>query len=147
MFAVPPPRSDRTYAEVLASLGPVGDRLHAIYAALGLSEPAPDSHLRTDEEAVIVGFAEIWADADPGGEADVRIARIAGDASRRLNESWLDVWDETAQPQLRSQGSPMRAGHQMPADPTDPAQNAGIRSARLGGCSSPGFTSGPRAGA
>ncbi|HEY7130700.1 MAG TPA: adenylate/guanylate cyclase domain-containing protein [Candidatus Limnocylindrales bacterium] len=129
MFAVPPPRSSRTYAKVVESLGSTGDRLHAIYAALGLSEPAPDARLREDEEAAVVGFAGIWADVDPSGEADVRVARIAGEALRRLSEAWLDVWDEVAQPELRSQGSAMRPGHTMPADLTDPGQNAALMSA------------------
>ncbi|HEX5825810.1 MAG TPA: adenylate/guanylate cyclase domain-containing protein [Candidatus Limnocylindrales bacterium] len=132
MFAEPPSRSDRTYAAVVESLGPAGPRLAAIYAALGLAEPAPHDHLRSDEEAVLVGYANLWAEVDAGGEADVRVARIAGEASRRLNEGWLDVWDETAQPRLQSQGGATRPGGSLPADPADPAQNASLRGAEIG---------------
>ena len=132
MFADPPARSGRTYAEVVAALGPAGPRLASIYAALGLSEPAPDDHLRTDEEAVLGGYAALWAEVDPGGEADVRVARIAAEASRRLSEGWLDVWDETARPRLQSQGGATRPGEALPADPADPAQNASLRGAEIG---------------
>ena len=132
MFADPAPRSGRTYADVVTSLGPAGPRLASIYAALGLSEPAAGDHLRADEEAVLAGYAALWNEVDPGGEADVRVARIAAEASRRVNEAWLDVWDETARPQLRSQGGPTRAGEPLPADPADPAQNASLRGAEVG---------------
>ena len=35
----------------------------------------------------MTGYASIWAEVDPGGDADVRVARIAGDATRRVNEA------------------------------------------------------------
>jgi hypothetical protein len=132
MFSDPPARSERTYGEVVASLGPAGARLASIYAALGLTEPSPTARLRVDEEAVVTGFAEIWANVDPGGDADVRVARIAGESSRRLNEGWLDVWDETARPQLQTQGGATRPGRPLPDDPADPAQNAALHSAQIG---------------
>ena len=75
-----------------------------IFAAFGLPEPAPDQHLRVDEERVIRGFLDIWHIADPGGDADVRVARLAGETSRRLAEGWLDVWDATARPALAQPG-------------------------------------------
>ena len=108
MFEPPAPRASGTYAELRAELGPLGDRLPAVFAAFGLPEPAPEHHLRVDEEAVVRGFVEIWHIADPGGDSDVRIARLAGETSRRLAETWLDVWDATAQPALASQGAPAR---------------------------------------
>jgi adenylate cyclase len=132
MFAEPPARSARTYGEVVADLGPAGARLASIYAALGLSEPSPETHLRADEEAIVSGFAELWAEVDPGGDADVRVARIAGEASRRLNEGWLDIWDATAKPRLETQGGATRPGQPMPSDPADPAQNASLRGAEIG---------------
>jgi len=132
MFADPGLRSGRTYGDVVASLGEAGPRLAAVYAALGMSEPAADTHLRANEEAALTGFVDIWHRVDPEGEADVRVARIAGEASRRTNEAWLDTWDETARPVLRSQGSPVRAGEPLPSDVADPAQNLGLRSAEVG---------------
>jgi adenylate cyclase len=132
MFAVPPERSTRTFAEVVAEMGDVGPRLASIYAALGFAEPAPDEHLRTDEERVLTGFASIWAEVDPGGDADVRVARIAGDATRRVNEAWLDIWDEVAQPRLDTQGGATSHGLARATDPADPAQNASLRGAEIG---------------
>jgi adenylate cyclase len=132
MYADPVERSERTYEEVVASLGPAGPRLASIYAALGLSEPAPDDHLRRDEEAILSGFASVWAEVDLGGEADVRVARIMAESSRRVNEGWLDVWDETARPRLQTQGAATSGGRDAPADPTDPGQNASLRAAAVG---------------
>jgi adenylate cyclase len=132
MFAVPPERSARTYAEVVAELGVVGPRLASIYAALGFAEPAPDEHLRIDEEEVVTGFASVWAEVDPGGDADVRVARIAGDATRRVNEAWLDIWDEVAQPRLDTQGGATSHGQARAVDPADPTQNASLRGAEIG---------------
>jgi adenylate cyclase len=132
MFAPPPPRSERTYADVIESLGAAGPRLASIYAAVGLSEPAPGDHLRADEESVLTGYAALWNEVDPAGEADVRVARIAAEASRRVNEAWLDVWDETAQPRLATQGGATRGARPVPDDPADPAQNASLRGAEIG---------------
>ena len=132
MFTDPTPRSPRTYQEVVDALGDAGPRLAAVYAALGQSEPLPDSHLRLAEEEALAGFVEIWHGVDPDGEADVRVARVAGEATRRMNEIWLDVWDETARPRLQTQGGPAGPGRTEPADPADPEQNVALRSAEIG---------------
>jgi adenylate cyclase len=131
LYEPPTPRSAGTYADLRADLGPVGERLTAIYAAFGLPEPIPGQHLREDEEAIIRGFAEIWQVADPGGDADLRVARLSGETSRRLMEGWLDAWDATARPGIDSQGAPRRPGGTLPSDPADPEQNPTIRGAVL----------------
>lgn len=132
MFAVPPTRSERTYGDLVTALGPTGPRLASIYAALGLSEPRPETHLRLDEEEILGAYARLWDEVDPDGDAGVRVARIAGEASRRLNEGWLDAWDETARPRIQSQGGATRPGQPLPDDPADPAQNASLRGAEIG---------------
>jgi adenylate cyclase len=132
MFEAPGPRADGTYADLRAELGVLGDRLPAIFAAFGAPEPAPNHHLRLDEERVIRGFVEIWHIADPGGDADVRIARLAGETSRRLAEGWLDAWDATARPALASQGAPASSSQDDAFDPTDPSRNPAIRAAVVG---------------
>jgi adenylate cyclase len=129
MFEPPVPLSAHTYAEFRAGLGGLGDRLPAVFAAFGLPEPAPDRHLRVDEEAVVRGYLETWHIADPDGDADVRVARLAGETSRRLAEGWLDVWDATARPALASQGAPARATQAEGFDPSDPAHNPSITAA------------------
>jgi adenylate cyclase len=132
MFEPPAPRASGTYAELRDELGPLGDRLPAVFAAFGLPEPAPEHHLRVDEEAVVRGFVEIWQVADPGGDSDVRIARLAGETSRRLAETWLDVWDATAQPALASQGAPARSSQGESFDPSDPEHNPALKAAVVG---------------
>ena len=131
LYEPPSPRSTRTYGELRSELGLLGDRLTAIYAAFGLPEPALDQRLRADEETIIRGFAELWQLADPGGDADLRIARLSGETSRRLMEGWLDTWDATARPALESQGAPRRPGGRVSPDPGDPEGNPTIRGAAL----------------
>jgi adenylate cyclase len=124
LFMDPAPRATRSYAEFVASLGDRGEHLHAVYAALGLPEPLPTDRLRTDEEELVGGFVELWSAVDPTGEAHARVARLIGDATRRVAEGWLDVWDATARPDHRSQGAPTTAfAGGPPADPADPDQN------------------------
>src|SRR3954454_2509574 len=48
MFTTPAPRGAPTYREFLASLGPLGSRVAAIYAGFGLPEPEPDRPMRGD---------------------------------------------------------------------------------------------------
>jgi adenylate cyclase len=132
MFGAPAERAGATYGELREELGAVGDRLPAVFAALGLPEPTLDQHLRVDEETVIRGFMEIWQIADPDGDADVRVARLAGETSRRLAEGWLDIWDATARPVLTSQGAPAGAVRAESFDPSDPEHNPSIKAALVG---------------
>jgi adenylate cyclase len=131
LFQPPTARSPRTYGELRTELGAAGDRLAAIYAAFGLVEPRSDSHLRLDEEAVIRGFVGIWQLVDPGGDADVRIARLSGDTTRRLMDGWLDAWDAAADPTLASQGAPGGRMADASFDPTDPEHNPSLRGSVL----------------
>lgn len=129
LFEVPQPRSPRTYADLRRSLGATGERLGAIYAAFGLVEPDPDRRLRLDEEEVIRGFAEIWHLADPTGDTDLRVARLSGESSRRWAEGWLDAWDETVRPGLKSQGAPAAHLDRPDFDPADPEDNPSLKGA------------------
>ncbi len=132
MFEPPGPRASGTYADLRAELGPLGDRLPGIFAAFGLPEPAPDQHLRLDEDRVIRGFLDIWHVVDPDGDADLRVARLAGETSRRLAEGWLDAWDATARPELASQGAPGHFSEAASFDPSDPEQNPSFKAAIVG---------------
>ena len=98
----------------------------------GCPSRLPRQHLRLDEETVVRGFLETWHIADPDGDSDVRIARLAGETSRRLAETWLDVWDATARPALASQGAPARSSQGDSFDPSDPEQNPAIKAAVVG---------------
>ena len=132
LFPEPVPRTAESYADIAATLGPQGAHLPAVYAALGVPEPEPGDHPRTDEAQVVIGFVRLWSLVDPTGRAQVRVARIIGDATRRIADSWLDVWDEVAKPDPTTQGAPTVGPQANPADPTDPEQNPSIGMSELG---------------
>ena len=132
IFTEPVPRTARTYDELVAALGPDAAHLPAVYAALGLPEPDPDARPRVDEAELILDFIRLWSLVDPSGAAHARVARQIGDATRRIAESWLDVWDEVARPDPTTQGAPTVGPMAYPADPTDPDQNPSIRMSVLG---------------
>ena len=100
-----PRRATRRLRELRAGLGDLGDRLPSVYAAFGLSEPEADRPMRADEASVIARYLRIWATVDSDGDADRRVARLAGESSRRTMEAWLDAWDAAAQPELATQGA------------------------------------------
>ena len=85
MFETPTPRDGPTYRELQDELGPPGQRLQPIYAAFGLSEPEPDRPMRADEASIMRRFVPSWAAVDPDGDADVRVARLSGEANRRVS--------------------------------------------------------------
>jgi adenylate cyclase len=125
-FSEPVPRTEATYAEFASSLGDDAARLPAVYAALGLPEPEPTDRPRVDEADLVRTYLRTWSSIDPTGRAHVRVARLIGDATRRIAEGTLDVWDEVAQPDATSQGAPTVGSRARPADPGDPAQNAAV---------------------
>ena len=132
IFSEPTPRTAERYADLVTSLGDAASVLPAVYAALGIPEPEPDDHPRVDELETVLGFVRLWSSVDPSGEAHVRVARQVGDATRRIAEVWLDVWDEVAQPDPTTQGAPTVGAHARPVDPADPRQNVSIGMAALG---------------
>lgn len=129
MFTTPAPRGAPTYREFLASLGRAGARVPAIYAGFGLPEPQADRPMREDEASIVRRFVMAWDAVDPEGDSDVRVARLTGEASRRLMEGWLDAWDAVARPELGTQGAP--GGRGRLADPADPEQNPSVSGAAL----------------
>jgi class 3 adenylate cyclase len=126
IFSEPVPRTSERYGDLAADLGADAAHLPAIYAALGLPEPGPDDHPRVDEADTVRDFVRLWSLVDPSGAAHVRVARQIGDATRRIAEGWLDVWDEVAQPGPATQGAPTVGPKANPDDPTDPEQNPSI---------------------
>jgi adenylate cyclase len=132
IFSEPSPRTAKRYADLIASLGDAASVLPAVYAALGIPEPEPDDHPRADEIEILTAFVGLWYSVDPTGEANVRVARQVGDATRRIAEVWLDVWDEVARPDATTQGAPTVGTHARPADPADPSQNLSIGMAEMG---------------
>jgi adenylate cyclase len=131
IFSEPQPRTPERYADLAASLGEDAHLLSAVYAALELPEPEPDDHPRADEAELLLGFVGLWSMVDSTGEAHVRVARLVGEATRRIAEGWLDVWDEVARPDPTTQGAPTVGPAGRPSDPTDPAQNLSFTMADL----------------
>jgi adenylate cyclase len=132
MFTEPVPRTAQTYAELASALGDQATILPAVYAALGLPEPEPGASPRADEGRLIADFIRLWGFVDPTGDAQVRVARMIGDGTRRIAEGWLDTWDEVAKPGPTTQGGPTVGPKAYPKDPTDPEQNPSILMGELG---------------
>ena len=88
----------RTFEEFSRTLGERADLLPAIYAALGLVPPLPETVMREDEERVITDFIELWSLVDDRPEVYLRAARIAGDGVRRIQGATLDLFDELGGP-------------------------------------------------
>jgi class 3 adenylate cyclase len=125
-FSEPVPRTEATYAELGRSLGEKADLLRSVYAAFGLPEPEPDDHPRVDEAELLRTYIRVWSTIDPTGSAHVRVARLFGDATRRIAEGTLDVWDELALPDSTTQGAPTVGSRARPSDPSDPEQNVAV---------------------
>jgi class 3 adenylate cyclase/DNA-binding transcriptional MerR regulator len=89
----PGARSDRTFAEFQASVGPGAQILPAVYEVLGLPKPDPDSPIHTDEEALLERFLEVWRQA-PDGDAPLRAARLLAQGARAAMLGWADLVDE-----------------------------------------------------
>jgi adenylate cyclase len=89
----PGPRSSRTFAEFMNTLGPRAPLVPAIYAALGLPAPDPSSHLPIDEEERLRLFVEGWRLA-PSDETLLRAARLISDGTRMASRGWDDLMFE-----------------------------------------------------
>ena len=87
------PRSDRTVAAFRESLGPRGDLLAPVLAALGLPSPDDDDLLTVRDEQRITAFLQAW---NIGDEPDVvvRAGRLIGEAMRRTVDGWLELFAE-----------------------------------------------------
>lgn len=89
----PGPRSMRTFAEFMESLGPRGPLLPAVYATLGLPAPDPSSHLTVDEEIRLRRFLHGWALA-PSDEALIRAGRMIAEGTRLTTRGWDELMYE-----------------------------------------------------
>jgi adenylate cyclase len=87
------PRSSRTVAQFRAALGPRGQFLAPVLAALGLPTPDDDDVLTERDEQRLSAFLSAW---DVGRDPDVvvRAGRLIGEAMRRTVDSWLELFAE-----------------------------------------------------
>jgi adenylate cyclase len=89
----PESRATRTFAEFMASLGPRGSMLPAIYVALGVPAPDLSSRLTLDEEERFRLLLEGWALA-PNDETMIRAARLIAEGTRTATRGWDELMYE-----------------------------------------------------
>jgi class 3 adenylate cyclase len=87
----PAPLSGRTYAAFAASVGSRAAHLPALFAAFGLAEPAGDTSLDVETEALIAEMLEI---IEAIGQPDLalRAIRLFGEGARRSADGALAVY-------------------------------------------------------
>ena len=92
------PPAGRTFEEFAASLGPRAALLPEIYAAFGVGFPPPQTWVLQDEVDAIGAFLDLWAVIDDDPDVYQRAARIAGEGTRSILLSTLDLFDERGGP-------------------------------------------------
>jgi len=115
-YMEPVARSTQTFAEFRTSVGPAAVDLGAIYAAFGLAEPGPDSHLPTDEEEIIRAFLDTWGRV-ADREGLLRAARVNGEPVRRLAEAIVALCYQTLSMPHRNRDLTFAELIRMVADP------------------------------
>ncbi len=93
LHAPPGQPSGRTYDDLLASMGSRGSLVPSMFAAFGLAEPDPTSHLSLDDEAFIDRLAAL---VESTGQTDLalRILRQFGESTRRASAASLETYAE-----------------------------------------------------
>jgi adenylate cyclase len=102
-FPPPPPRSDRTHAELCDELGISFRLLERIYAGFGLPRPEPDDRVREEDAAIVSGLPVLFGAGL--GEAEVlRAARVWGEGVRRVAQHQVHSFHELIEEPFRRQG-------------------------------------------
>jgi adenylate cyclase len=89
----PGPRSQRTFAEFMATAGPRASLLPAVYASLGLPQPDPSSPIHTDEEERLQQFLKGWSPAR-SDDTVIRAARLLAEGTRMATLGWVELFVE-----------------------------------------------------
>lgn len=87
--------SPRPYGAFRAAVDPDGSELPALFAAMGVAEPSPASHLTADDEVFIEDWLGLVRGVDDPALA-VRVVRLFAEGTRRASEASLDVYAEAA---------------------------------------------------
>ena len=99
----PPPRSDRTHAQLCEEAGIPFDLLERAYAGFGLARPKADDLVREDELDVISGMPILFESGLGEGEV-LRAARVWGESARRVAEHQIRSFHELVEEPFRRQG-------------------------------------------
>jgi adenylate cyclase len=91
LHAAPGRPSKRRYQVFKDDLGPAGHLLPAMFAAFGIAEPDPASHLSAEDEAVIGDWATL-IDATGHPDLTLGILRQFGESSRRSSVAALEAY-------------------------------------------------------
>jgi len=93
----PPGRpSNRSYEAFKDDLGPPSHLLPAIFAAFGIAEPDPSSHLSVEDEALIEDWATL-IDATGHANLTLGILRQFGESSRRSSVAALEGYGQVVE--------------------------------------------------
>ena len=96
LHAAPGRPSDRGYQVFKNDLGPAGHLLSAMFAAFGIAEPDPASHLSVEDEVFIGDWATV---IDATGHADLTlgILRQFGESGRRSSVAALEAYAQVTE--------------------------------------------------
>ena len=96
LHAAPGRPSDRGYQVFKNDLGPAGHLLPAMFAAFGIAEPDPASHLSLEDEVFIGDWATV---IDATGHADLTlgILRQFGESGRRSSVAALEAYAQVTE--------------------------------------------------
>jgi adenylate cyclase len=97
------PRADRTFAQVADDLGIAFATLERIYVAYGLARPAPDEHIR-EEDLIEIGKLRVLREAGVDEAAMLRLARVTGDAARRVAQYLMHTFHADVEEPYRRRG-------------------------------------------
>ena len=96
LHAAPGRPSKRDYQAFKDGLGPGGDLLPAMFAAFGIAEPDPASHLSAEDEAVIEDWATL-IEATGHPDLTLGILRQFGESSRRSSVAALEAYAQVTE--------------------------------------------------
>ena len=96
LHAAPGRPSKRTYQAFKDDVGPAGQLFPAMFAAFGIAEPDPASHLSAEDEAVVEDWATL---IDATGHPDITlgILRQFGESSRRSSVAALEAYAQVVE--------------------------------------------------
>jgi adenylate cyclase len=100
----PPPVIGRTYSDFAEELAIPFDVVERVFLAFGLPQPLPDEQAREDDAAILRGL-EVLLEAIDETDA-LGLARLSGDALRRLAEHQIHLFHTRVEERFRKAGVP-----------------------------------------